>query len=223
VSFLSARDGYRLWASTYDAETAVSLLDERVVAELDVSTSGRRLLDVGCGTGRRLRLAEARVAVGVDLSVEMLRRGRAANARAAGDVCALPIADGAFDVAWCRLVLGHVRDLDAAYAEIGRVCRPGGDVVVTDFHPAAVAAGHRRTFRDAGGVSHQLEHHVHTPDDHVAAARAAGLVLRARRDGTINADVESLYAAAGRRQAYHDHLGLPLVLGLALRKAACGS
>src|SRR6185369_6258421 len=90
---IGARDAYRLWAPTYTEETAVSLLDCEIAASLSPETQGRRLLDAGCGTGRRLP-SDAMLAVGVDLSPEMLAAGGRRDV-AAADLCALPFADGA--------------------------------------------------------------------------------------------------------------------------------
>jgi malonyl-CoA O-methyltransferase len=218
MSTLPPREGYRLWAPTYDEETAVSFLEDRLVADLGVPTVGARLVDVGCGTGRRLRDAGAALAVGVDVTPAMLARAPRGPLVAA-DVVALPFRAAAFDVVWCRLVVGHVDDLAAAYGELARVCRPGGAVVVTDFHPAAAAAGHRRTFRDPAGALRELEHHVHPPEWQADVARAAGLALRARRDGEVGPPVRAYYERAGRRDAYEVQRGLPIVLALAFRRA----
>jgi hypothetical protein len=87
-------------------------------------------------------------------------------------------------------------------------------VLVTDFHPAAVEAGHRRTFRAPSGAVHELEHHVHTARDHEVAAGLAGLVLRHRRDGVVGDGVRDFYARADRLDAYEQQRGLPLVLAL---------
>jgi malonyl-CoA O-methyltransferase len=218
MSMLSARDAYRLWAPHYEAETAVSFLEDQLVAGLGAPTIGRTLLDVGCGTARRLRVTRASLAVGVDLAPEML--ARAAPARvAAADVRALPFAARTFDVVWCRLVIGHVRELAGAYAELARVCRRGGDVVVTDFHPAAVAAGHRRTFRDTLGTVREVEHFVHRTSAHEGAARVAGLELVDCREGCVGPAVRAFYVAAHRLDAYDAQRGLSLVLALAFRKA----
>jgi malonyl-CoA O-methyltransferase len=227
MTTLSARDGYRLWASQYEAETAVSHLEKQLVADLRVPTAGARLLDVGCGTGRRLRDAAAAFSVGVDLSLEMIDHGRFLRregldllAVAAADVRALPVATASFDVVWCRLVIGHVRDLDAAYAELSRVCRAGGAVIVTDISAAAIAAGHRRTFRDAEGVTREVEHFVHTLRRHETAARDAALVIEQCTEGVVGPAIRAFYETAGRLDAYDAQRGLPLVTALLMRKMA---
>ncbi|MGH7616133.1 MAG: class I SAM-dependent methyltransferase [Gemmatimonadaceae bacterium] len=219
MTVLSVREAYRLWAPAYDRETAVSALEAETVESLGVLAAGRALLDVGCGTGRRLRASGASLAVGVDLSTEMLSVARGETV-IAGDLRAIPAAAKTFDVVWCRLAIGHVRELAVAYAELARVCRPGGTVVVTDLSPDAAAAGHRRTFRDDTGATYEVEHHVHTVDAHTSAATTARLEMIARRDGVVGPGARRFYAEAGRLFAYDAQVGQPIVLALAWRKLA---
>jgi len=166
----------------------------------------------------------ARRAVGVDLVPEMLQAGRARRPAGpplvAGDVTALPLRDGSFDLVWCRLVAGHLPALDGLYRELARVCRPDGCVVVTDFHPAAARAGHDRTFRDAAGRVRAVEHHVHDPEAHERAAAAAGLALDARLDAAVGPEVRPFYERARALDRYEAHLGLPLVLALRFTRRA---
>ena len=217
MTMLQPAHGYALWAPTYSAETAVSALEATVVASFGGSLADKRVLDVGCGIARRLLDAHdagASCAVGVDLTPGMLAQATGGQLLAAADVRALPIADDSIEVVWCRLVLGHLLTLDAAYAELARACAIGGSVVVTDFHPDAAAAGHRRTFRDGEGELRELEHHVHTLHDHRDAAALAGLHLVERRDGIVGDAVRGFYERADRLDVYERQLGLPLVLAL---------
>ena len=218
MSAISTRAGYRLWAPSYNSETAISHLDNLIVADLGVATARRDLLDVGCGTARRLRQSDATLAVGVDLTFEMLGGTSREHPLSVADVRALPFAPESFDVVWCRLVIGHVQNLEIAYAELSRVCRPGGAVVVSDICPEAIDAGHRRTFRDSAGVEHELEHHVHTPAAHAHAAFDVGLKLKTLRDGVVDESIRDFYERAGRIVAYERQLGLPLVRVLSWRK-----
>lgn len=216
MTVLSPARGYALWAPTYD-ETAVSALESQVVNALEVPLRGRRLLDAGCGIARRLgetRDAGASIAFGVDLAPAMLARAHGSALVAAADVRALPVADGGFDVVWCRLVLGYLAELETAYSELARACRPGGLVLATDFHPAATAAGHRRTFRDGAGELRELESHLHDVGAHRKAATGAGLTLRDRRDGVVGDGIRGFYARAGRLDAFEQQRGLPLVLAM---------
>jgi malonyl-CoA O-methyltransferase len=220
VSALSARDGYRLWADSYEAETVVSRLENAAVERLNVSASGCALLDVGCGTGRRLRETGADLAIGVDITPEMLMKASGEFRLAAGDVRSLPFSSLTFDIVWCRLMLGHVREMEGAYAELSRVCCMGGVVVVTDLSAESVAAGHRRTFRDAEGTTHELEHFAHSIERQAIAAYDFGLRLERRQDGVVDPTVKQLYVDAGRESAYEEQLGMPMVRALLWRKNA---
>ena len=110
---------------------------EAVVREGDLA--GRRVLDVGCGTGRFAAALSDRAKVwGVDQSPEMLEiaRVRAPAVRfkhAAVD--ALPFKDGWFERATMWLVV-HLLDRPRAYAEIRRVLAPGGRIAVATFDPS---------------------------------------------------------------------------------------
>jgi malonyl-CoA O-methyltransferase len=216
---LEPREAYRLWAPTYAAETAISFLDDELVHQLLPSREGERLLDAGCGVARRISGFES--AIGVDASFEMLAAGQARNV-AQADVRALPFASASFDTVWCRLVLGHLGDPRPAYAELARVCCTGGHLFVTDFHEDAVAAGHRRSFRDGDGHVHDVEHHVHGIARHIAIAERAGFSLVAQKDGIVGDSIKSFYVRAGRGAQWEKDRGLAVVAAFLFRKT-CAS
>lgn len=224
MSVLAPLEAYRLWAPTYSAENAISTMEDELVAAMTPPLAGLRLLDAGCGTGRRLIDVDAREAVGVDLSADMLEAGapqlsgRARVRTLTADVRTLPFADASFDVVWCRLVIGHVSDCAAVYRELARVAAPGGRVIVSDFHPDAHAAGHRRTFRSEDRV-HEVEHHVHDISMHLRGAASAGLISVGIEEGAIGQSVESFYAATGKGDRFHEHRGLPVVIALSFRRS----
>ena len=221
MTALPARDAYRLWAPTYVAETAITALESGLVDALTPPLHGLRLLDAGCGTGRRLHGTGAATAGGVDLSPEMLAAGNLQDDPSIilleGDVRALPLIDAAFDVTWCRLVIGHLPACAPAYAELARVTAPGGTLIVSDFHPRAHQAGHRRTFR-SDGVVQEVEHYVHALPDHRAAAAGFGFSLTDVHEAPIGPEVRDYYERAGRLALYDEHVGLPVVLALAFRR-----
>ena len=222
MTVLSAREAYRLWAATYEGETAISLLETGLVQALSPPLPGLRLLDAGCGTGRRLRNTGAASAVGVDISPEMLAEGAAHDPSVetmVADIRALPLLDGGFEVIWCRLVIGHLPDCAPAYRELARMAEADARLVVTDFHPAAYAAGHRRSFRQGGQVR-EIEHYVHTLASHQKAAEAAGWRPVMHQEAAIGPTVRPFYDQAGRTALYAAHEGLPVVLGLAFSREA---
>jgi malonyl-CoA O-methyltransferase len=212
MSELNVREAYRLWAPTYVAETATSFLDDELAQEMLHGLPHACLLDAGCGVGRRI--ANISGAVGIDASSDMLAIGGTPNLVMA-DIRAIPFASYHFDMVWCRLVLGHLSDPLPAYLELARVCRPGGYIFITDFHPDAVAAGHRRSFRDQEGTMHEIEHYVHS--DHGQFAIKAGLSVVAHCDGMVGPSIRDFYVRAGRLSAYERDKGLKLVAAFLFR------
>lgn len=140
--------------------TAPGIRDEAALQRL-VALSGAdgddTVLDVACGPGLVV-CAFARVArhvTGIDVTGAMLERGAALAAEAGlhnvtwrqGDVLPLPFDDAAFSIVVSRFAFHHFEDPRAVLAEMRRVCRPGGQVVVYDLlaadDPAKAAAFHR--------------------------------------------------------------------------------
>jgi SAM-dependent methyltransferase len=111
---------------------------------------GDRVLDAGCGPGFYVAETLDRVGpegsvVGVDASAPMLAlaakrcEGHDNVGFEEGDVTALPVADADFDRALSVQVLEYVADIPAALAEIFRVLRPGGRVLIWDVDWATVS------------------------------------------------------------------------------------
>lgn len=117
-------------------------LDKRVAFLTRVSRPGKGL-DVGCGTGvlaQRLVGAGFEM-VGLDPSEGMLEvlAEHAPDVRAVrGSATALPFGDGSFDLVLTVAALHHIADADAVrqtLAEMTRVTRPGGRIVIWDHNP----------------------------------------------------------------------------------------
>ena len=98
--------------------------------------AGRRVLDIGCGKGRFARVLFERhpgVSIhGLDLSEAMLRFVPPGVAPCSASMTALPYRTGAFDCAYATESLEHAVDIEAAVAEMCRVVKPGGRIVIID-------------------------------------------------------------------------------------------
>jgi demethylmenaquinone methyltransferase / 2-methoxy-6-polyprenyl-1,4-benzoquinol methylase len=122
----------------------------RFVAATVAARPGERVLDLAAGTGTSSRTFTTAGAycVACDFSLGMLQVGarRAASQRrpqsgpapgpvrfAAGDAMALPFRDAAFDAVTISFGLRNVAGTDAALAEMLRVTRPGGRLVICEF------------------------------------------------------------------------------------------
>ena len=103
--------------------------------------AGERVLDLGCGAGDFLALLQDRGAtqVGVELSERALERARRraphAELHLVAEDAAIPLAHGSIDLVWCSEVIEHVADVGGLLAEVRRVLRPGGRILLTTpFH-----------------------------------------------------------------------------------------
>jgi ubiquinone/menaquinone biosynthesis C-methylase UbiE len=174
-----------LVAARQDARAA-ELADE--VRRFVQPRGDERAVDVGTGAGA-LALALAplvREVVGVDVEPELLARARErspANARfQEADGTALPFADGSFDLAATLRTLHHVRRPELAIAELSRVTRPLGAVLVVDqlapLDPLEAVAVDR--FERARDVDHQR---LLSDQDlrHLFEANGLALVRESRR------------------------------------------
>ncbi len=188
---LDPQAAYALWAASYPAQAHNPLMqaEERaMLSRLPTDLGGRKVLDAGCGSGRYLVHASRRGAaqiIGVDLSREMLVRARS-ETRRPGDwetrrprapssslliswspdllqanLDALPLAAGWADLTICGLTIGHLEDLRRPLAELRRVTRAGGTILISDFHPIGATLGWRREFR-AGGERYAVRHTTHS-------------------------------------------------------------
>ena len=132
---------YDRWAPIYDLVFGPVFRQGRASAIRAADRIGGRILEVGVGTGISLPgyAATSRV-TGVDISDDMLDKARArvrrhglSNVEAirVGDAEALDFADASFDVVVAQYVVSAVADPMRALDEFARVCRPGGEIVIT--------------------------------------------------------------------------------------------
>lgn len=183
VDAVDTISGYRTWSASYDESDNAALdLEQpevrRIIDQFDTGT----VLDAACETGRHteyLNLAGHDV-IGVDSSPEMLERARARVPSATfrlGQLDDLPVVDNSIDGAVCALALTHLPELDGAIAELARVLRPGGQLVISDIHHELVLLGSVPAVV-IGGRRGRLINYRHRASDYLRPALAHGLHLR---------------------------------------------
>ncbi len=149
----AVKNSYARWAPVYDATFGKITHAGRRAAVSYINTRGGEVLEVGVGTGLSLETYNSALRVtGVDYSEDMLRKARArvAKLRLAHvaelrqmDARSLEFADASFDTVAAMHVLSVVPEPERVMAEIARVLRPGGQVVINNHfrHERGVWAG----------------------------------------------------------------------------------
>ncbi|MFD1321323.1 class I SAM-dependent methyltransferase [Micromonospora sonneratiae] len=139
-------DHYDVFAERYSADNETNLINgyyERpAMIRLAGDVRGRRILDAGCGSGLLSAALRERGAIvtGFDSSPAMVelaarRLGEDATLLVADLSEPLPFADGVFDDVVVSLVLHYLEDWTAPLAELRRVLRPGGRLLLSVNHP----------------------------------------------------------------------------------------
>lgn len=125
---------YDSWFSTPLGHTA-DLLEKDLLLQFVGGVAGKTVLDVGTGTGHfaLFLVQQGAWVVGADVSRPMLRVAADKETMpplVQADALALPFSDGAFDLVFSVTALEFIPDAARAVAEMVRVCRPGGCLVV---------------------------------------------------------------------------------------------
>jgi len=218
-------EGHRYWAASYDAvPNPLLALETRHLLERLNPLQASHFLDIACGTGRWMLLAQQHGsrAFGVDFCPEMLleasRKPTLAGCLGLADACRVPVADGAVDLTLCSFALSYLPSPHEAIAEMARVSRKGARVVVTDLHPRALAAGWTRSFRSNGQI-YEIDHHTHPIADWEAAAESAGLALEWRLEAAFGDPERKIFRQAGKDSVFPELSRIPALLAMCWQKS----
>ncbi len=220
IHHLPTREGYDRWSSIYDSEgNPLIALEEPRVYGLLGDVGRLRVADVGCGTGRHaINLAQQNAIVtALDFSQGMLDQAK----RKAADLPItflqhdlghpLPLPDQSFDRVVCGLVLEHIANLNLLFAEMARICRCDGFIVVSAMHPAMMLRGVTARFVDPNtGTETRPQSCNHQISDFVMAAKNADLVLDSISEHAMD-EVTAAKFPRGER-----YVGWPMLLMMRL-------
>jgi len=174
----STQEYYDRFSETYDNDRHRGY--HRLIDELELDLvrrygAGKDVFEAGCGTGLLLREAAefARTAVGLDLSRGMLAPARGRGLKVVqGSLTDVPLPSASFDLVYCMKVLAHIPPIERAVAELARLVRPGGHLLLEFYNPFSL----RYLAKRLGGPGRihgdgTDESHVFTRFDRLSRAR----------------------------------------------------
>ena len=221
---LAALEAHRIWAPTYDEQPNPLLaLETRVLlpyirtffasTRFRAATVRQRFfLDIACGTGRWMLEAHklGAVVLGVDACSEMLVRARQkpalSNRVVPADAASLPLASAIGDVTLCAFAASYFSDLGRAIAEMARITRAGGRVIISDMHAAAESASWSRGFHSC-----EIEHQRRTVTELCASARHAGLQFKRQLEAPFGEPERAIFRQAGKEHIFAKVSAIPAV------------
>lgn len=135
-----SKEGYDKYASVYDKRiNFLNQFEGEVILKMLKGIEGKKVLDIGCGTGRLVgKLLERKALVtGVDVSGEMLKiasKKFKSTEFIEADAEKMPFPDESFDMMIASFLIVHLKDLDKFFDEAYRILRPGGSFIVTNIN-----------------------------------------------------------------------------------------
>jgi len=222
-------EAYDTWAENYDAQPGNLMLDldKRVFSNLleQIEIKNKNVADIGCGTGRHwgnfLENDPAGL-TGFDVSGGMLGKLKNkypfAQTQVITDNLFSAFPDASYDLIVSTLTVAHIKEIEEALSSWCRISKQHADIVITDFHPDALAFGGKRTFPH-GKVQISVENYVHPVPVIKLLLLKNG--FRAVNEITISVDetVKHYYEQQSALHVYEKFKGFPIIYGIHFRRA----
>lgn len=219
---------YEIWSENYDNQSGNLMLDldEKVFADLiaGIDLKNKGVADIGCGTGRhwdKLYEKQPAFVMGFDVSSGMLkqlmRKFPSALTQHTNDNLLKQVPDAFIDCMITTLTIAHIENVNEAIAAWSRVLKPGGDLVITDFHPEMLARGGKRSFRH-GGRSLSVINHVHPVEKLKKIFANYGFAVLKLVERKVDERVKGYYETQQALPVYERFIGVPIIYGLHLKK-----
>jgi ubiquinone/menaquinone biosynthesis C-methylase UbiE len=219
---------YDIWALSYDhqPDNLMLALDEELCGGLLARTivTRRVIVDIGCGTGRHWKKLFDRQPsrlIGYDVSEGMLdilrQKYPQAETYLLSDQRLPEVAHASCDLVLSTLTIAHIPDLGAALTEWCRVLKPGGEMIITDYHPTALIKGGQRTFRKGDRVI-AIKNHIYPVPEVLAMAQALGLEKLSLIETRIDDTMRPYYEKQNALPVFNRFRGVPIIYGIHLKK-----
>ncbi|MBX7150568.1 methyltransferase domain-containing protein [bacterium] len=176
IERVDSQTGFDLLAQTYDTTlNPVRDLSNEIVKNWMTDLYGKRLLDLGCGTGYFCEIAEkkgAQTVIGIDHSEKMISIAQK-KLKTTQLICqnleTTQWPDLKFDLIVSALVVGYISNLKDFFSKIARVLEKKGVFLITDFHPFQILTGAERSFLTQSKNRIEIHHFLHMIEDYISA------------------------------------------------------
>jgi ubiquinone/menaquinone biosynthesis C-methylase UbiE len=222
-------EAYDIWAENYDAQPGNLMLDldALLLPQLmkGLNIGDKQVADIGCGTGRHwdyLFKQNPASLTGFDVSPGMLNKLQLKFPEARTHVITddefLAIADNSYDAIISTLTVAHIKNIETALTAWSRILKTKGDIIITDFHPNALALGGQRTFKH-NNTHIAVENYVHTTDVISSILLKFGFEIISYKEIKVDDTVKHYYEAQDALHVYEKFKGRPIIYGLHCRRA----
>ena len=223
-----AVEAYDVWSFSYDNQPGNLMLDldEKIFGDLikNIDIQNKVVADIGCGTGRHwLKIYEGKpkLVIGFDVSAGMLnqliQKFPSADVQLTTNNRLNTVSDSFLDCLITTLTIAHINNLEEAVSSWSRVLKNGGDLILTDFHPAMLARGGKRSFSH-DGITLSVVNYVHPLEKVKKLFSQYGFAVVKQIEKEVNEEVRSYYKMQNALQIYDRFKGTPVIYGLHLKK-----
>lgn len=220
---------YDLWATGYDAQPGNLMLDmdEELFSSFlnQITIAGKVVADIGCGTGRhwkKIMQKDPKRLIGYDVSEGMLNKLREkfpnAETHIIKDYRLAELDNNSCDFIISTLAIAHISIIEKALQEWARVLKPGGEIIITDYHPEALAEGGKRTFKYEGRLV-AVKNHIHPVEKIRLLARQLRLKELRFTERVIDDSVKGYYERQNALSLFEQFRDVPIIYGIHLKKA----
>lgn len=225
---MDIKNAYNLWSLNYDKQpnNLMLALDEALFDELltDVSLYNKIIADIGCGTGRHWQKIYAKQPgkiIGYDVSEGMLsilkRKYPGAETYKLETNRLKDLPDNSCDIILSTLAIAHIKKIEDAFLEWARVLKPDGHIIITDYHPVALAKGGNRTFMH-NGKQVAVKNYVHSIKKIENIIDKLNFEIVTFIEKKIDETVKSYYTKQNALHVFERFNGTPIIYGIHLMR-----
>jgi ubiquinone/menaquinone biosynthesis C-methylase UbiE len=223
-------EAYDIWAENYDEQPGNLMLDmdEQLFIKLlsDVDIKNKQVADIGCGTGRhwtKIFHKQPLSLTGFDVSEGMLSRLKEkfpqAHTYRVTDNLFSEIIDAKYDIIVSTLTVAHIKNISEALEAWCRILKKNGDIIITDFHPNALAFGGKRTFEHHKKqiAVQNFVHYVHEIEEILLKYN---FYVVKEYERVVDESVKHYYQSKNALHVYEKFKDSRIIYGLHLRRKA---